>query len=221
MHTRRLNTDNQSGRDRELTAHDAAATLFGVEQVTERQLNQVRLMIAKRILKPFRNGTLTTSASEVARYLARQDLDLAAIRATDRDEDHRSVAKTYQQFAMDYFLAVTLRKRRSSNHRFFDRAVVTGQIVLLIGIALAFLQLAIGFKTKLGGDHAAIRQYLSTKHTNFEVTNITKTLANSSSNSPAMVRVRYRYFTPKGKSIESERYLALSQGRVVEEQQID
>lgn len=204
--------------DKLLSVKEIAATIFEVDNPTEQQLNQVRVMMAKRVLRPSEIDPWRASATEVARYLGSRDCirkpkDVA-------NEDQRALSNAFQQLAVDYFLAVTLRKKTASSGKLFDRMVLGAQIAAVLLLVVLMLQGANSLSKKLHPYQAAVTQQLSASHDRFEISEIQEMPASDQANSP-VIRVRYRYFSSKGKPIDTERYFTTSQGKITGEQSSD
>jgi hypothetical protein len=220
-----------------LTAREAAEIIYKTRQPTPAQVHHVREHFARSgsPSKSPTRGRQTTTANDVAEYIAgqtylrqlhdggkpqakhsragegRQSLPLPA------RKDYAPLRAVYQDILKDYFLALILRRRRRDVTKTFRRAVVAGQVgVVLTTIAL----LAVSLQSLSGSlpwnrplEQAAVEQWLAENETEFSVTRWYPAVQ-SAGEEGASVRVEYSYTTAQGKTVATDRIFVIRDGRV-------
>ena len=222
--------------DRTLTAEEAARVLFSTATPTDQQVGRVRRLLVRGHLKPGAKGRWSTTAQSVAELLAskvaqRRDAGRAfAADGVARLQRDHSTAKNqpnggpaagasgelsslYGQLLRDYFLAVTLRRRVPRRSATFARAVLAGQIALLLAAGGLFVFAGSKIFAPPPAEQSIVEKWLEENTGDFQIVEWFPAQSGGEDDF-TQVRVRYKYFSGGRKGIVTDRVFSIEDGRV-------
>lgn len=214
-----------------LSAVDAARIIFRTDAPSEEQIGRVyERMRAGVIRVTDRTRPLhawMTSESALADYLAAErtrkpnrrtpanGVKKTAPPGKTRAANGKQVVEVYRAIWRDYFLAVMLKRRMSHRSRAFHRAVLGGQIALLLFICATFY---FGLRFTIAPsrpEQAAIERWIDEHTDSHLVTRWHPTLAGDEPDE-VVVEVEYRYTRDSARAIHTKRRFSVK-GDVVAE----
>jgi len=205
-----------SQADKRLNIKRAAGLIFRTAKPTAEQMQRVAEWIAQGELAGDSRGT---TAAAVADFIARSALDrrnsgsrAAAARrhsAAHAEEMH----DLYRQTLKQYFLAVLLRRKVHHASKRFRRAVLAGQIGLLLASLLLILASFRTFFPPLAPERAAVVEWLEANVEDYRLIKFHPTKYDENGN--ARVWVEYHYRTPQGRGVDTRRGFTIAGDRVV------
>lgn len=196
-----------------ISLREAARLIYRVQQPTPEQIERVRMHIDNRELAGDRQGTTTTS---VADFLARTATARQRATRPDHAASHREadeLDRVYHEGLKNFFLAVIFQRKLQGTSVRFQRAVVAGQIGLLVmTLALVAFSARTAFPP-LSPERAAVLTWLKANEKKPRIIQW---------HSPAVdghgrvrMRVQYHYVTPLGKGVDTDRMFIIQNGQVV------
>jgi hypothetical protein len=206
-----------------LNAEEAARIIYGTCEPDLRQVGQVRVMILRGVIRGSEDGRWTT-ADAVAEYLAVANLHQGAERSRraaasgqprNRSPSQRAYRSAYRQVLKEYFLAVIRRRDRRRYSRSFQRAVLVGQLALLIGmVAAAGLIVCTVPKVPEPQELAVVRQWLEQNTDRHQI--VRWHPPQPAAEGPGVsIRVVYEYAKVSPKTIRTDRIFLIQEGRIV------
>jgi hypothetical protein len=212
--------------ERRLDVRGAARILFKTAEPTPQQVDAVRRELARGSLAGSRDGRWTT-AQAVADFLAARTYErrdpgrgrsadspgfapVAAgpaagatrprvVRSNDR------LVSLYQDLLRDYVLAVCRRQQRHRRSKFFERAVVAGQVACLLLILGGFaIGLHVSRTLRQPPEQEAVERWIAENSGDYHVIRWYPTEP-ARDGGGALVRVEYQYFSPSRKGIITDR----------------
>lgn len=202
-----------------LDLRNAARVLFDVQAPTTEQLNHVRVLLMRGRLPRGPQGGWTTTMAAVTNLLAKRALrgrlpaDAPPSVVADRALDdicfaHREeLPPLYHDLMRQYFGAVLLRRQASRGTLFFERAVMAGQ-GLLVAVILGLVALAVSPAfIPQPREQVLVERFIAGENERYE---ILKWIPLEGSGDAERVRVLFRYFSPSGKPIETDRIYAVT-----------
>lgn len=226
--------------DRPISMIDAARLIFRTRTPSDKQVHRIyQLMKAGALtVRNFAGPPLkwTTTEAAVADFLAAGQVHRtlghpaveaakkrAALQATESptqlpanyEEESVKLRGVYQSIWRDYFLAVMLRRRTAHRSRTFQRAVVAGQVILLLTMIVTFIG---GFRyTFLPAppEHLAIEHWIELNTDEFHVSKWHPTVP-ASDGDGSVVRVEYRYQKESQRWIYTDRTFRVCGDEVTE-----
>jgi len=230
--------------DRRLSPLEAARIIYGTERPTPQQVERVRSRIRLGFLarSPQRSGSCpSTTAGAVAEYLAGQtylrEREAAESKAAGRvaagagtpgpgqrrmrgamhppSSRGSELVGAYHTILRDYFQALVLRRHRRRASRRFRRAVLAGQIAsLLLLIAAVVLSVRPLFvEAVLTPERAAVVEWLESESPQHKILRWFPAEPDPEG-AGLWVRVQYRYVTPRGDTVHTDRRFLVQHGRV-------
>lgn len=216
---------SQSAEEQVLGPTDAARLIFNTAEPTAEQIVKVRGEIKRGTLARSRQGGYTTTADAVATYFASRAADdllrhvgaapanePPASATADLSAGHPELGAHYQVMLKDYFLGIFLQRQSRQYPDVFQRAVLAGQVLLVLGIAAILLWVACDATGMLAlgksPERVAVERWIEEKHGPFEIVSVTP------GSEETDLRVRYIYRAPSGKQIQSDRLFRVVEGNV-------
>jgi hypothetical protein len=197
-----------------LDLRNAARLLFDVQAPTPEQLNHVRVLLMRGRLPRSAQGGWTTTMAAVTNLLAKRSLrgrlpaeappSVVASRALDSMTfAHREeLPPLYRDLLRQYFGAVLLQRQASRGTLFFERAVMAGQCLLVVVImGLVAMAVSPAFSPR-PREQVLVEQFIAGENERYE---ILKWIPLEGSADTQRVRVLFRYYSPSGKPIETDR----------------
>jgi hypothetical protein len=124
------------------------------------------------------------------------------------------LGKAYQQVFKDYFRALIFRRHIRQTSRRFQRAVVTGQALILLLLATISTLSVRPLLRRAPPERTVVEQWLRRETKEFDI--IKWYPAELSADEEAItVRVQYRYRTSRGRTIHTDRRFVVQGGDVV------
>lgn len=222
----------ETGTGPRLTLAEAARLIYRTVEPTAAQVDRIRDKLKRGHLRGDRTGERVTAES-VARYMAGvsttaklrqaglgnpaaagrgENLDTPALPRPPSGvasvKSRKMLTGVYHEILRDYFAAVILRRATRRKSAAFDRAVVVGQVVvILLPIVLTLLiARAITGET---AEQIAVRQWITDHDGRHEIVEWVPTVGQANG---SVVRVKYRYFTPSRKAIQTDRKFLVTDG---------
>jgi hypothetical protein len=212
------------GRDsgRTLSIAEAAQTIYKVDAPSEQQIGRVYAHMKSGALRVNHRDRpskqWTTSEDAVADFLAgsamkqyrAQRLSTAnapaasAAKRHSRDGSGQTIVAVYRDIWRDYFLAVMLRRRREHHSARFRRAVIAGQVVVLIVMLGA---IAIGIRvvyTPVAPERVAVERWIDERTDRHSITCWHPTRP-SKDGAGVIVEVEYRYAKDSPRVVSTRR----------------
>ncbi len=212
-------------RHQRLDAKEAARIIYGTQEPDLRQVGQVRAMILRGVIQGSEDGRWTTTDA-VADFLAAANLRRETERnrraaasgqplPRDGSPSQRDYRSAYREVLKEYFLAVIRRRDRRQYSRSFQRAVLVGQIALLIGmVAVGALVFYTVRKAPDPHELAAVRQWLEQNTDRHQI--VQWYLPEPASDGQGLsIRVVYEYAKVSPKTIRTDRIFVIEGGQVV------
>lgn len=214
---------NSPAKEEVLTSIEAARLIFNTEEPTEEQVRRVEGEIKRGTLRRSRQGGMTTTAEAVADIFAsKAAANLAANPAAHQGlsepaakpvaTEDTQVTGVYQTLLKDYFLGLFLQRQSKNYPGHFQHFVLAGQVTLVVGILLLFIWICSDATGLLGRrkppGQAAVEQWIATKHGPHEILSV----APGPEETDLVVKFRYR--SPGGKQIETQRVFRIDDGNV-------
>ena len=205
-----LRVHQRGATPRDWTTTEESLAEFMANEMLKRQNAAPRPVAAARTAAAPRHGT-TTTASRVSRPVAapkpasrrvphgRTGKSHAALLHADAD-DMRGV---YRGIWRDYFLAVMLRKRIERRSVSFHRAVLAGQVVVLLTIVGLVLGVRHSF-ARTPAERIAITRFLAAHTDTFHIERWHPSQA-AKSGEGLLVEVEYRYTRESTRAIHTRR----------------
>lgn len=202
-----------------LDLRNAARILFDVQAPTPEQLNHVRVLLMRGRLPRGPQGGWTTTMTAVTNLLAKRALrgrlpadappSVVASRALDSMTfAHRQeLPPLYRDLLRQYFGAVLLQRQAARGTQFFERAVTAGQVLLVVVIlSLVVFAVSPAFAPR-PREQVLVEQFIAGENDRYEVL---KWIPLEGSADTQRLRVLFRYYSPSGKPIETDRIYAVS-----------
>ena len=205
----------QASGQRRMSVKDAAEIIFRTSQPTPEQLQRVQELLVPGELQGDSRGT---TANAVADFVARSALNNAPgkqhanARRTSHKHDER-LNRVYRESLKDYFLAVIMRRKIRNASKFFQHAVLAGQIVLLAAIVGAILASVRMVFPPTRPEHAAVVRWLDENAHRHRVVKWHPT--KTGDDGKTQLWVEYHYVTPQGRGIDTRRVFTVDGDRVV------
>jgi hypothetical protein len=206
-----------------LDLRNAARILFDVQAPTPEQLNHVRVLLMRGRLPRSVQGGWTTTMAAVTNLLAKRSLrgrlpadappSVVASRALDSMSfAHREeLPPLYRDLLRQYFGAVLLRRQAARGTLFFERTVLAGQcLVVVVILGLVVLAVSPAFAPR-PREQVLVEQFIAGENERYE---ILKWIPLDGSADRQRLRVLFRYYSPSGKPIETDRIYAITGGHV-------
>ena len=210
-----LRVHQRGATPRDWTTTEESLAEFMANEMLKRQSAAARPATLARpgvAARPAAAAGATTTASRVSKSVAtahRQAQPLphgrtgkghAAQQRAGADHDMRGV---YRGIWRDYFLAVMLRKRVAHRSENFHRAVLGGQVGILLTIVLLVLTVRHSFK-RTPAERIAIKQYLAGQTDTFHIERWHPSQPDSSGDG-LLVEVEYCYKKESTRAIHTRR----------------
>jgi len=226
-------------RDRALTVRQAAEILYSTKHPSSLQIRRVeeRLECGAIAGRKSAQRRWTTTAACIADYMAGQTYrrqlgrryaprggNASHARAAresepkspDQDAPLRSV---YQEVLKQYFLALIFRRRARHATKAFCRAVLAGQVGLLLLMVLLLSTCLRPLGRALQAppaEHAAVQRWLAEHEQRFSITRWYPAVQ-SPDEEGVSLRVEYAYTSGRNETVETDRTFLIKHGRVVSE----
>lgn len=205
--------------DTVLDLNGAARVLFDVPSPTTQHLNHVRSLLMRGMLPRGPKGGWTTTMSAVTNLLAKRALRgraredatpsamagqaLEGIRFAHRQE----LPPLYRDLLRQYFGAVLLQRRASRGTCFFQRAVLGGQLVLIaMVLCLVVGAISPAFAPR-PQEQVLVEQFIAEEYERYE---IIEWIPLEGTAAKHRLRVKFRYYSPSRKPIETDRIYAVN-----------
>lgn len=215
--------------DRVLSIVDAARVIYRTRSPSDKQVHRVyeQMKIGTLKVRDYGGPPLkwTTTEEALAEFLAANQVERAkaqqaiqdAIRRSREGADEKPIARTtddanemeklrdvYRHIWRDYFLAVMLRRRVQHRSKTFHRAVVGGQMLLLVVLVGTFIGgVRLTFRPT-PPEHKAVERWLADNTDEYKVTRW-HPIEPAVNGEGAVVRVEYRYFKDSRRAIYTDR----------------
>ncbi len=212
-----------TAKRRKLTIEQAACLIFQTENPSPKQVGAVADLIARGSLEGERQGHWSTSTEAVAKYMAAASMHKKHAAHAGRPSPPsaaetarsggNSLQPVYRDLLKDYFLAVLRRRSSQRKSQSFDRAVLGGQIVLVVGILTLFVWLAwtAGGPAK-PAELLVVERWLEE---NMDFYRIDQWFPPEPSGGGASrIRVRYEYSFGNRKRVQTDRVFTIQDGQV-------
>lgn len=204
---------------RPLSYHEAAELIYQTKQPTEAQIDKVAYKLSRGALKGSSRGRWVTAESVAAYIAAKVEHQRLAGRPRQPDrraaslaEGRRVLPPIYRRGLQDYVAAVLRRRRFDDAPAGFRRAVLAGQVglILLPAAVLFLIYLTAVAPTP---EQTAVQRWLEREVGEFQIVQwFPPEQAPDATRSRQ--RVRYKYFTATRKQILTDRTFVL-EGRTV------
>ncbi len=210
-------------KDSILDLCNAARVIFDVQSPTPQQLNHVRVLLMRGQLSRGPQGGWTTTMTAVTNLLTKRALrgrlpadappSLVAGRALDDlcFAHQEELPRLYRGLLRQYFGAVLLQRQAVRGTRVFERAVVAGQVlVVLMTLGLVLSAISPAFIPP-AREQVLVEKFIAEGNDRYE---ILKWIPLEGSAGTHRLRVKFRYFSQSGKPIETDRIYVVSNERV-------
>jgi hypothetical protein len=212
--------------NRRLDVREAARILYKTPDPTPQQVDAVRRELARGSLAGNRDGLWTTNQA-VADYLAGRTHERRAMGGGRGDptggfvpvpsrpaagagrtggiRSNDTLVTLYQDLLRDYFLAVLRRQKQQRRSKFFERAVVAGQVaclLMLLGVFVFGLKVAQSMRQP--PEQVAVERWIAENSGDYHVIRWYPTEP-ARDGGGAIVRVEYQYYSPSRKGITTDR----------------
>jgi len=223
---------------RPLSVSGAAGLIYATDRPSPSQVQRVAEKLQCGHLRGNRavRGTgWTTTTGDVAEYLADRALRHQLVpgangasviveqeswwavdsqRQRSKGEVDSQLRQVYAEVFKEYFLAVIFRRRTRQASRWFRRAVLAGQIGFLLLLAVACTTSVRFFFPETSPQHAVIEQWIGQQTGQFTITQWHDAGPDPRGEGTA-IHVQYRYSSPRGKAIETDRRFVIDGDGVV------
>ncbi len=223
-----------TNRPEALSVHQAAQIIYGRSCPSEAQVRRVEESLERGEMKGTCCGKLSkrwmTTSRSVAEYMAHQAYPghLQGEGESAAGQAQQAIARaqampshaarhaaqleaTYQELLTDYFLAIVGRRRRRNASQRFQRAVVAGQVTLLLLIVASCLSIVNAFNPA-PPEHRAIERYIAAQSDYYRI--IQWHPMRPHPEEGAIVRVEYHYQNERGKGVDTDRTFWVDSGQV-------
>jgi hypothetical protein len=227
--------------ERSVSIIDAARFIYRTRSPSDRQVHCVYQQMKAGTLRvrhyagPPLKWTTTEealaeflAASQLERSLGHQAVEAAKKRSTignadehtaqlphHYEEESEKLRDVYQGIWRDYFLALLLRRRMVHRSVAFHRAVIGGQVMLLVALVATFIG-GIRFTFEhTPPEHTAIERWLGENTDEHQVTRWHAPEAAPDGNG-SIIRVQYRYQKDSRRSIYTDRTFQVAGDEVTE-----
>lgn len=206
-----------------LTFREAAELIYGTKHPTEVQVEKIAHRLARGVLEGSRRGEWVT-ADSVAAYIAAkaEQQRLAGKRPTSAGrvigtEARKKLPPIYRHGFQDYVAAVLRRRQPEHTSAGFRRAVLIGQVGLILFPALA---LATIYATAFAppAEQVAVERWLEQEVGEYQI--VQWFPSERESGAVQRVRLKYKYFTPSRKQILTDRVFKVKNGEVIVASQV-
>jgi hypothetical protein len=213
------------GSDKPVSLVEATRLIYGTAAPSERQIRRVYERMKSGALKVSAYGRepleWTTSEHSLAEYLAagmlnRRKTSSAAndpsrppgtprfARATSRTRGARKMRVLYNDILRDYVLAVMLRRRMAQRSATFRRAVLFGQITLLLSLVAVFGSVLRFTSEPYLAERVAVERWIDENTQRHQITRWHPTQPAADGNG-LIVEVEYRYVADSPRMIHTRR----------------
>ena len=205
-----------------LNPRDASKLIHATDQPSEQQVRWVERQLKSGKIKGIRarkaKACWTTTTAAIAQYMAEVSLSEATTSGSAtpnaRPRGTAELGDVYRDVLKDYFLAVIFRRGQRASSKRFRRAVAMGQVLTLLIIVSVT---AASISPLLAGspaEHAVIENWIEENAGRFNIVrwHPSEPVANGQG---LKVRVEYRYASPGGKLVTTERVFTITGDRVV------
>ena len=218
-----------------LGVRDAAKIIYDTDQPTTSQMRRVEQRLERGLLKGARKGHWTTTRECVAEFMAarayQQQLAGRGDERADDDEkatsdrlpsrpkrqfvrQHAPIGQLYREILKDYFLSLVFQRRRQRRSRRFKQAVIGGQLGCLLLLVAVSAESIRPFFSRPPTEHVVIERWIERHAQKFTLTKWYASEPNPRGGGVS-VRVQYRYQTPNGKTIHTDRRFVVEGDRIV------
>ncbi len=210
-----------------LTARDVAKILFATASPSSSQVREIQMLFASGRLKgdctsvaptaEVSKKPWTTTSVNVAQYMASQSYRKqlashgAKLAAVESDLRH-----SYRDLLTDYFQAVVLRRQSKSrsNHAWFKRSVIAGQM-MLITIVITAAVLSVGlFRPSILPEHAAIEHWISQQVDRYQII-CWHPARDTVEDLAVAIRVEYRYSLNNRRGVKTDRTFLVRDNKIL------
>jgi hypothetical protein len=205
-----------------LNAREASKLIHGTDQPSKGQVrwveHQFELGAIEGSCPRKAKAQWTTTTGAIALYMAEVSLPRVAApgtaTATATPRGRAELGDVYRDVLKDYFLAMIFRRGQRANSTRFRRAVVVGQVVALLVIVWATVLSVSPLLAGSPAEQTVVENWIGENAEQFNVVrwHSSEPLANGRG---LRVRVEYRYASPGGKLVTTERVFTVEGGRVV------
>jgi hypothetical protein len=206
---------------------EAARIIYGRKPTAEQMAKVLHKLQRGELRGTRRLGRWATTTEDVADYLAKltmhQEHQLAQRRAASLAPQRTKLAAeqslrmhdAYQYVLRDYFLALIFRRRARKTTKYFQRAVLGGQVLCLALIAAVVVS-AIRplMPAEPAPEHRAIQSWIQNNVGTPTITRWFPPQANPQG-AGKLVRVQFSYFRHGRKKIDSDLLFLLDQQQIV------
>jgi hypothetical protein len=208
--------------DQRISFKQAAALIYRAASPSPDQVRRVAELVAHGELDGTTRGT---TMDAVAAFMANSSIDRAAgvvksaphagMRAANADHaKHREpLDRVYRETLKDYFLALIFRRKVSRASKTFQRAVLAGQIFILLLIAAAVVFTSRTVFTPLSPERAAVVRWLQETYPEHRVNQWHSPAAGG--DGQVRMRVEFRYVPPGRRGVDTVRVFTVVDGQVV------
>ena len=190
-----------------LSPKEAARRIFNTMTPTDQQVGVVIREMKSGALKRSTSDSWTTTLEAVVEYLSRQER--RKYENLDRNQAHGStpigpqgqtISKFYHGLIHDYFMAVVMQRGIRNQSLFFQRLVISTQVVLLCaGVSLVIYTTALMLKTPfVTPEQQTVQNWLNERYSRVEINSM-----KPADKAPNAVVVRFKY-QESGRVIESK-----------------
>ena len=202
-----------------LNAREASKLIHGTDQPSKGQVrwveHQFELGLIEGRCPRKAKAQWTTTTGAIALYMAEVSLPRkGTVVSSKTPRGAVELGDVYRDVLKDYFLAMIFRRGQRANSTRFRRAVVVGQVVTLLVIVWATVLSVSPLLAGSPAEQAVVENWIGENAEQFNVVrwHSSEPVANGRG---LRVRVEYRYASPGGKLVTTERVFTVEGGRVV------